>query len=134
MKIEIENLEGNFKKLHIEISPEIVDEHFTRQYREIQKSAELKGFRKGKAPLEIIKKFYGDGVSNHVAQSSREQSDAAFFDALAHRGLQRRFAAFLMSFGKAPFAVLACFQHQPAITGAGLSTQDEPGGDHLGGG
>lgn len=85
MKIEIENLEGNFKKLHIEISPEIVDQHFAKQYRELQKNAELKGFRKGKAPLDVIKKLYGSNVSGYVAQSLVETH---LFEALTEKTLE----------------------------------------------
>jgi len=68
MKIEVENLEGHNKKITIEIPSIKVNEEFDNYYRHVQKSVELKGFRKGKAPMEMVKKLYGDSASSQVTQ------------------------------------------------------------------
>ena len=68
MKVEIENLQGHHKKLTIEIPADHVTAHLEDHFRDIQKNVELKGFRKGKAPLEMIKKLYADSAANRVTQ------------------------------------------------------------------
>jgi trigger factor len=38
--------------------------HFDKAYLEYRKKIEIRGFRKGKAPLDIVKKLYGDLIEN----------------------------------------------------------------------
>ncbi len=47
-----------------EIKPEIED-----AYKKERKKISLDGFRKGKAPMHIIKKFYGDAIEYQAAES-----------------------------------------------------------------
>lgn len=74
MKTELENLQGHFKKISIEVPHDLVNSAIEKQYKQIQKTANLKGFRQGKAPLEMIKKLYGDSALNNVAQDLVETS------------------------------------------------------------
>lgn len=74
MKIELENLQGHFKKISIEVPPDVVSSAIENHYKRIQKTANLKGFRQGKAPLELVKKMYGDSGMNNVAQDLVESS------------------------------------------------------------
>ena len=48
------------RKMELEIPAEDVRNSFSAQYEKIQKRAKLPGFRKGKIPLSILKKNYGD--------------------------------------------------------------------------
>jgi trigger factor len=59
MKVEIENLNGNFKKLSIEIPAEVISQRIDRHFKGIQNEVTLKGFRKGKAPLNLVRETYG---------------------------------------------------------------------------
>jgi len=59
MKVEIENLNGHFKKLNIEIPADIISTRIDRHFKNIQSEATLKGFRKGKAPMNLIRETYG---------------------------------------------------------------------------
>ncbi|MCB0393748.1 MAG: trigger factor family protein, partial [Bdellovibrionales bacterium] len=68
MKIDLEKLGKLERKLNIEVPVEKVVEAFDRIYKRIQKTADIKGFRKGKAPLNIIKSAYKDRVSGDVIQ------------------------------------------------------------------
>jgi trigger factor len=43
---------------------EEVKPHIDKAYEEFRSKADLKGFRKGKAPLSLIKKMYGDAIEN----------------------------------------------------------------------
>lgn len=68
MKIDLEKLGQLERKLNIEVPLEKVTEAFERVYKAVQRSADIKGFRKGKAPLNIIKSAYKDKVSSDVIQ------------------------------------------------------------------
>lgn len=48
------------RKMELEIPAEDVRKGFSTQYEKIQKRAKIPGFRKGKIPLSILKKNYGD--------------------------------------------------------------------------
>lgn len=66
MKVEIENLNGQFKKLSIEVPADIVSHKIETHFKNIQKQATLKGFRKGKAPMFLIRETYGPQESARV--------------------------------------------------------------------
>lgn len=74
MKTELENLNGHFKKISIEVPQDIVTSAIETHYRELQKNSNLKGFRKGKAPIDLVKKMYGDSGLSNVAQNLVENS------------------------------------------------------------
>jgi len=58
---------GNLgRKLSIEVPAETVSLTFDRVYKGIQKNANIKGFRQGKAPLNMIKSMYSDRVKQDV--------------------------------------------------------------------
>lgn len=66
MKVEIENLNGHFKKLSIEIPADVVSRKFETHFKGIQSQAALKGFRKGKAPMSLIRETYGPQESARI--------------------------------------------------------------------
>jgi trigger factor len=48
----------------IHVSAEELKPHFDRAYENFRPKAELRGFRKGKVPLPMIKKIYGEAIEN----------------------------------------------------------------------
>lgn len=68
VKAQIQVTEGLQRKLNVEVSAETVKSAFNKVYNNIQKHVEIKGFRKGKAPLTTIKTMYKDRVQGDVAQ------------------------------------------------------------------
>jgi trigger factor len=58
--------QGIHRTLRISVSPEHVRGCFDRAYRSLQNKAQLKGFRKGKAPRPMLEKFYGAEVERDV--------------------------------------------------------------------
>ena len=54
------------KKLKFTISSKELVEEFDKRIISQQKQSDLKGFRKGKAPLDVIKKYYGDQISSKL--------------------------------------------------------------------
>lgn len=68
MKAQIQVTEGLQRKLNVEVPADAVKSAFNKVYGDIQKQVEIKGFRKGKAPISTIKTMYKDRVSGDVAQ------------------------------------------------------------------
>lgn len=68
MKAQIQVTEGLQRKLNVEIPAEAVKSAFNKVYGDIQRQVEIKGFRKGKAPISTIKSMYRDRVQGDVAQ------------------------------------------------------------------
>ncbi len=68
MKSSVESLSKLERKLSIQVPEPTVKEAFLKAFRELQKSATVKGFRKGKAPLATLKSIYMDQVKENVIQ------------------------------------------------------------------
>jgi trigger factor len=68
VKAQIQVTEGLQRKLNVEIPVETVKSTFEKVYQSIQRQVEIKGFRKGKAPISTIKTMYKDRVQADVAQ------------------------------------------------------------------
>lgn len=54
------------RTLKVSVSPDHVRERFEKAYRKLQGQAQLKGFRKGKAPRPMLEKVYGREVERDV--------------------------------------------------------------------
>lgn len=68
MKSNLENVSPLERKLNIEVPAAEVQAAFEKAFKGIQKHAAIKGFRKGKAPLNTVKSIYGDRVKQDVIQ------------------------------------------------------------------
>lgn len=68
MKSDLQKVSALERKLNIEVPVTTVKEAFDRAYKNAQKHAEIKGFRKGKAPLNMIRGMYKDKVFPDVVQ------------------------------------------------------------------
>lgn len=60
MNVTVEDLSSIKKKLILEIPAEAVATELESAYKKIAKTAEIKGFRKGKVPRAILKQHYGE--------------------------------------------------------------------------
>ncbi len=68
MEVSIQNLTDVSREVAITATPDDLREHFERAYQEYRKKIEIRGFRKGKAPLDLIKKMYGDLIEQDSLQ------------------------------------------------------------------
>lgn len=62
MNSKVERIETNVVKLEISVEAEKFNEAMNKSYIKNSKKFNIPGFRKGKAPMNIIKKYYGDSV------------------------------------------------------------------------
>ncbi len=62
MKTEMIDIGRLSSRLSITIEADDYQNELAKQLKKHKDSAHLKGFRKGKAPLSVIKKFYGKGI------------------------------------------------------------------------
>jgi trigger factor len=62
VEVNIHTVSGVQQEADIRLTDEELRPHFERVYEQYRAKAELKGFRKGKAPLAIIKKLYGEAI------------------------------------------------------------------------
>ena len=67
MKALVEEVNSVQKRIKVELSQEDVKNAFDSVYKRLKQKARIKGFRPGKAPLGVIKKFYGNSVAVDVA-------------------------------------------------------------------
>ena len=54
------------KKIKLNISSKDLESDFKKRLLSQQSSSDLKGFRKGKAPLDVIEKYYGDQIKQRL--------------------------------------------------------------------
>ncbi len=66
IRVETEETSSVVRTLNITVDAARVGKAFDRTYKQIAKSAEIKGFRRGKAPRSVIEKMYGSSVKDEV--------------------------------------------------------------------
>jgi len=69
MKSEIIENKGLKRVIKVELDKSEVTNALEKEFVKVQRSVELKGFRKGKAPMDQIKAAYGSKVSQTVLES-----------------------------------------------------------------
>ena len=62
MSLQVEKLEKNMAKLTIEVAAEEFEKAIEKAYQKNKGKINIQGFRKGKAPRQMIEKMYGAGV------------------------------------------------------------------------
>ena len=86
MSVQVENLEKNMAKLTIEVDADTVEKSLDKVYQKQKKNITIQGFRKGKAPRNIIEKMYGAGVFYEDAVN--DMIPAAYEDAAKESELE----------------------------------------------
>ena len=66
MKVTIENKKGLSKDIKVFVDKKTINSYMEEKYDEIKGSVNLKGFRPGKVPKDILKRQFGKAVFNEV--------------------------------------------------------------------
>jgi len=74
MQVQVEEISAVKRKVSVEVPAERVNAEIDKAFAGIQKKATLSGFRKGKAPLPMIKKLYRGAMQDEVMRRLYEQT------------------------------------------------------------
>jgi trigger factor len=74
MQVTIEDVSSVKKILHIEIPEDKVAREIDNAYKNLKKTANIKGFRPGKAPRSVLERLYKKDVHNNVSSKLLQDS------------------------------------------------------------
>ena len=86
MKTSVEKLENNKVKLEIEVDAQQFDEAMQKAYLKNRKHITIPGFRKGRAPRQIIERYYGEGI--FYEDAINEACPKAYEEAVRESGIE----------------------------------------------
>ena len=66
MKVTVENIKGLNKDVKVFIDKKTMNTYMDEKYEEIKNTVNLKGFRPGKVPKEILKRQFGKAIFSEV--------------------------------------------------------------------
>jgi trigger factor len=116
MQVSLETLSGLERKLTIEVPAETIDKQVQTRLAEAAKTFQMKGFRKGKVPISVIKNRFGKGVRQEVLGDVMNQS---YYEALSQENVrpagQPKIEATNMKEGE-DLAFTATFEVFPEVT------------------
>jgi trigger factor len=83
MEFRVNKIDETKQEVEIEVPYSEMEPHFEKSFKKYQKKAEIPGFRKGKAPISIIKRMYGnlleqgslEDVANEVFKEYLDQNN-----------------------------------------------------------
>ncbi len=76
MKVTVQNKKGLSKDLKIFVEKKIIDNHLNERYEEASKTVQLKGFRPGKVPKEVLKRQFGKAIFGEVLDKVLKETSA----------------------------------------------------------
>jgi len=76
MKVTVENKKGLNKDLKVLIDKETMNSYMDEKYEEIKGTVNLKGFRPGKVPKEVLKRQFGKAVFGEVLDKVLKDTSA----------------------------------------------------------
>ncbi|MBW2569839.1 MAG: trigger factor [Deltaproteobacteria bacterium] len=74
MEVTVENLSSVKKILHIEIPEDVVAHELNLAYKDLKKTAKIKGYRPGKAPRSVLERLFKKSVHSDVSSKLLQDS------------------------------------------------------------
>tara|TARA_B110001450_G_scaffold48472_1_gene45210 strand:- start:877 stop:2196 length:1320 start_codon:yes stop_codon:yes gene_type:complete len=85
MQVSIESSAGLERQLKIGVPADTIEQEVTARLQKATKTVSIKGFRKGKVPLRVVKQHYGKGVRQEVIG---EVVNSSFYEAIQQEDLR----------------------------------------------
>ena len=85
MQVSLESSTGLERQLKIGVPADKIDQEVTDRLQKATKTVSIKGFRKGKVPLKVVKQHYGRGVRQEVVG---EIVNSSFYEAIQQEELR----------------------------------------------
>jgi trigger factor len=85
MQVSIESSKGLERQLKVGVPAGKIDDEVLQRLQKATKTAKIKGFRKGKVPLQVVKQYYGKGVRQEVIG---EMVNSSFYEAIQQEKLR----------------------------------------------
>jgi trigger factor len=74
LNVQVEKPSSILRKLTIKVPASVVDNRLQKGLVEVQRTANLKGFRRGQAPISMIKQFYGEDVRHRLFHALADEA------------------------------------------------------------
>lgn len=74
MKTSVDAVSGVERKITVEIPAEEVDRRIEKEFAEIRRMVPLRGFRKGKAPMDMVRRMFRASVEAEVSEHLAKES------------------------------------------------------------
>ena len=84
---DIEKLDNSAVKLTVTVEKSALKQEYDDLLAKYAKSAQIKGFRKGKVPASILEKKFGEGIKQEAAANSIEKGLKEVFDEIEEKPL-----------------------------------------------
>jgi len=84
MDIAVENVSELTRKVTITLPAKDVRKELDKSYKKLKKDVKLKGFRRGKIPLAVLEKNFGEQVRAEVGEKLVQET---YFDAIEEKGI-----------------------------------------------
>ena len=85
MQVSIESSTGLERQLKIGVPADKIDQEVIVRLQKATKTVSIKGFRKGKVPLKVVKQQFGAGVRQEVVG---EVVNSSFYEAIQQEELR----------------------------------------------
>ena len=84
MDIAVENVSELTRKVTITLPAKDVRKALDKSYKKLKKDVKLKGFRRGKIPMAVLEKNFGEQVQGEIAEKMVQET---YFDAIEEKGI-----------------------------------------------
>jgi trigger factor len=115
MKVEIRDLSSVQKEMTIEVPAERVSEEFRKAVGQVRRKATISGFRKGKAPAEVIRQRYGREIGQQVEENLSRSCVTEAFEERSIRPLGHPAVKLPDPVDGQPFTITVRFEVRPEI-------------------
>ena len=76
MKVTIESKKGLTTDLRVIVDKKTINDQIIGRFEELKKTVNLKGFRPGKVPVEILRRQFGKAVYGEVLDKVLKESSS----------------------------------------------------------